>query len=374
MKHGRLLIISHTEHYLRVGRPVGWGPTVREIDHLLEIFDTVTHIAVLHPGEAPPSALPYASDKVRFVPLRPSGGPRLTDKLKIILRIPEVLRTVSRELHHADVFQFRAPTGMGVYLIPWLQAHARIPGWFKYAGNWMQPRPPWGYSIQKYWLTRSDRFKVTINGRWPGQSAHCLSFENPCLDEEERRQGAVALAKKDFEGPLQLCFVGHQNEAKGMDKLLEALPHLPPERITALHLIGDGQLRSQCEEAARCASFPVYLHGYLGRADVARIMAACHLLVLPSRSEGFPKVVAEAANYGCVPVVSDVSAIGQYIRHGENGFLLAPERLLKGLLAEDLKEALYHGFLKEIAGNAYGMAKSFTFEAYCRKLGEQVLR
>lgn len=167
MKQGRLLIISHTEHYLRNGQVEGWGPTVREINHLLDIFESITHIAVLHQGEAPPSALPYASDKIRFVPLQPYGGPGPWGKLSIICQMPETIRTVRQELKRADVFQFRAPTGMGVYLIPWLQANARIPGWFKYAGNWMQDHAPPGYRLQKYWLTRSDRFTVTINGRWP---------------------------------------------------------------------------------------------------------------------------------------------------------------------------------------------------------------
>ncbi|MFN0036635.1 MAG: capsular biosynthesis protein, partial [Saprospiraceae bacterium] len=76
----KLTIISHTEHYLRDGQVVGWGPTVREINHLLEVFEEIWHVAVLHPGQAPSSSLPYVSDKIHFVPLRPFGGPRLTDK------------------------------------------------------------------------------------------------------------------------------------------------------------------------------------------------------------------------------------------------------------------------------------------------------
>ena len=41
-------------------------------------------------------------------------------------------------------------------------------------------------------------------------------------------------------------------------------------------------------------------------------------------SEGFPKVIAEAMNFGCLPIVSNISSIGQYVKDGENGFLISP--------------------------------------------------
>ena len=41
-----LTIISHTEHFKNVnGEIVGWEPTVREINHLSNIFDLVYHVA-----------------------------------------------------------------------------------------------------------------------------------------------------------------------------------------------------------------------------------------------------------------------------------------------------------------------------------------
>jgi hypothetical protein len=56
----KLVIISHTEHYISSdGAVVGWGPTVREIDHLTQLFDIVYHCAPLYKGQAPQSALPY---------------------------------------------------------------------------------------------------------------------------------------------------------------------------------------------------------------------------------------------------------------------------------------------------------------------------
>ena len=70
----KLLIVSHTPHYRHHATIKGWGPTVREIDYLAEIFDEIVHIAPLHPGPVPPNALAYASKRIRLRPVKPAGG------------------------------------------------------------------------------------------------------------------------------------------------------------------------------------------------------------------------------------------------------------------------------------------------------------
>ena len=63
--------------------------------------------------------------------------------------------------------------------------------------------------------------------------------------------------------------------------------------------------------------------------------------VLPSYSEGFPKVIAEAMNFGCIPIVSDISCIRQYIINGKNGFLInqtpTDSRFFKSVYKRNLK-------------------------------------
>src|SRR5439155_595485 len=109
---GHLLIVSHTPHYRRDGEIVGWGPTVREIDMLATLFDSVVHIAPLHPHAAPASALPYRSSRVRLRPVPPTGGERLRDKLNIPLRYPGYARAILRERRAADVIHVRSPANI----------------------------------------------------------------------------------------------------------------------------------------------------------------------------------------------------------------------------------------------------------------------
>ncbi|WP_084176760.1 glycosyltransferase [Mangrovimonas yunxiaonensis] len=322
----KLLIISHTEHYQTAeGTIVGWGPTVTEINHLTKVFDEITHVAMLHRGEAPPSALPYTSPNIKFVALPPLGGQSLSAKMQLLTQAPKVLRTVSRELKQADYFQFRAPTGIGVYLMPYLTWFAKTKGWYKYAGNWNQKHAPVGYAIQR-WLLKQQQRPVTINGQWPNQPKQCITFENPCLTDAELTLGETLAKTKVFSEKLNLCYVGRLETPKGVGRIIEALKLLPQalkQRIGTVHLVGDGPERPNFEAEAKKAGVDITFHGYLPRKAVFEIYKASHVFVMPTTaSEGFPKAIAEAMNFGCVPVVSSVSAIGQYITHGVTGICL----------------------------------------------------
>lgn len=321
----RLTIISHTEHYVsKDGTIVGLGSTVTELNHLLEVFDHITHIAMLHSSSAPANALPYVSGAIELVPIPAVGGPDLSDKLLIIKNLPKIIGIIHRHIKSADYFQFRAPTGIGVFVIPYLRLFHKGKGWYKYAGNWKQTDAPLAYRFQKWLLTHQSR-KVTINGFWKAQPEQCLSFENPCLTQEELVAGVRSKAYKTLNFPIDLCFVGRLEAAKGIDLIFDALAGLSEghqKKIGTLHLVGDGAQRVFYQTKADSLTVKVHFHGVLSREAVHAIYKTSHALLLPSASEGFPKVIAEAMNYGCIPIVSNVSAIGHYIEDQKNGFLL----------------------------------------------------
>jgi len=368
----KVAIISHTEHYKRDGQLVGWGPTIREINHLARVFEEVWHLAVLRDTPAPPSALPYSAPNVRFLPLKPTGGKHWKDKLGTLLQAPHTVSQVRRALRRVDAFQLRLPTGFGVYMLPYLSLTTAKPGWIKYAGNWSQDRPPASYAFQRWWLKHLQGRKVTINGRWPGQSPKMLSFENPCLDGAERQLGRQVIEAKAYGLPLTACFVGRLDQPKGVGRILEALEALPQGRIERVHLIGDGPERSDFEARARSMKVDIQFHGFLPREEVAHYMQQSQLLLLPSKaSEGFPKVIAEGWNYGCVPVVSDVSSIPQYV-NAANGYVWEREGALSfarffGQLDWSETE------LSQRARYGYNLAERFTFDYYNDRILTDIL-
>ena len=370
----KLAIISHTEHYKQPdGTIVGWGPTISEINHLAQDFEEIYHIAFLHPGTPPPSSLPYTSSNIKFIPLNPVGGKGIGAKLKILGNIPKILGTVRNTLKKVDVFQLRTPTGIGVFLIPYLTLFSTKKGWYKYAGNWNQQNPPLGYALQR-WMLKNQKRKVTINGNWPKQPENCLTFENPCLTEEEREEGSQVAQNKSFEPPFTFCFVGRLEDAKGVQRILDAFGALDNLfKIKTIYFIGNGEKITDYQKQAVTLGLPVTFHGFLERKKVFEIYKKSQFILLPSDSEGFPKVIAEAMNFGCIPIVSDISSIGQYV-NAENGFLLKPinkdqlEKIVRIATSKSTEE------LTKMAFNSYLVASNFTFDIYRQKILEEIMR
>jgi len=246
--------------------------------------------------------------------------------------------------------------------------------WHKYAGNWVQNPAPRFFAFQRTILKRAYASKVTINGYWQGQPNHCLSFENPCLDQKQLFKGKQIIALKSYATPFHFCFVGRLEEAKGVHWILDAFRTLDSApNIGSLHLVGDGPLKQQCEQLANTSSIPIHVHGFLGQAQVEEVLAQSHILLLPSAAEGFPKVVAEAANFGCIPMVTDVSCINQYIRHGQNGFLLQANLLPNGQLAAMIAQLPEAYLLKSMAEQVNKICAAFTYEHFVNRVACEIL-
>jgi glycosyltransferase involved in cell wall biosynthesis len=314
----RLLIVSHTPHYRAAGQLVGWGPTVRELDHLAELFAEVVHVAPVYDGQAPGSALAYTSSRVRLRPVNPAGGETLRAKLDIARLYPAYAAAIRDELRHADAVHVRCPANISLLALALLHG-ARRPGprWVKYAGNW-QPdgAEPWSYAVQRRWLAANyHRGVVTVNGQWPDQPPHVYTFHNPSLTEAELAAGRRAAADKRLTQPLELLFVGALNDAKGVGRVLQVALALRQQDVPyRLRLLGDGPDRPRYESWAADHSLrDIVFHGWVPPQAVGRFNAAAHFILHPSLSEGWPKVLSEAMAYGVVPVASAVSSMPQIL-------------------------------------------------------------
>ena len=162
----KVAIISHTEHYADSdGIILGWGPTIKEINQLSEHVESLIHIAPLHSGTAPQSSMRYSNTRIQFIPIKPSGGEGVK-KFSILASAYSNIRIIKKALKEVDIVQFRAPTGIGVYILPYLKFFNNKKYWVKYAGNWKDENMPLGNKFQKWWLQNctSNNTKITING------------------------------------------------------------------------------------------------------------------------------------------------------------------------------------------------------------------
>jgi glycosyltransferase involved in cell wall biosynthesis len=326
----RLLIISNMAHYYRDGQLVGWGPTVQEINALAGCFETIRHIGCLHLEKAPASALSYQRDNIHFIPLPPAGGNGLLAKLGILQFTPHYLRTIWPELSKADVVHIRCPANIPLLALIALSVSSKPRyRWIKYAGNWdPEQKTAFSYGLQRWWIQRNLSHSVaTVNGRWPDQPEHVYSFLNPCLTVTDLKAARPLALSKKYLPPYHLLYVGAINENKGAGRVLEIFrrlreAHYPVE----LDIVGDGQDRALYEEWSSKHGLQEWItfHGWVARDQIGNYYARAHFNLLPSESEGWPKVLSEGMAYGAVPLAGAVSCIPQVLDETGAGEAIPP--------------------------------------------------
>ena len=370
----KVAIISHTEHYInKKGEIVGWEPTIREINHFTSKFKIIYHLAPLHLGRPHRANMSYGSDRIIFKPLIPSGGKTLLKKIGIFLVSPINLIRIMRIIYKVDCIHFRAPTNLGLYVLPLLYFFYRKKIWIKYAGNWKQNSIPLSYKLQRWWLSKNfNRSFVIINGTWKNQQTHLLSFYNPCLTDDEMSYANHIGVNKDYSGLLNICFVGRYGFNKGVNELVESL--LSTRGINffnEVNLIGV-ELADLDEAYQDTNSLNINFKGWLSRSQLNEIYAKSHLIILPTKSEGFPKVIAEAAAFGCIPVVTNLNPINQIIFNMVNGILLEkPEVPNIKQVFLNLENKNYD--LKSIANSAIDLSKLFTYKKYLNRIHTEII-
>lgn len=321
----KLLIISHTPHCLKDGKPAGWTATVREINHLAELFKEVVHIAPLYKEDLAESVSFYKAPNVVFRSVKPAGGKTLADKLRILLQIPEYISAICEELEKCDAVHVRCPSNISLIAL-FILVFKKSPKkrWLKYAGNWMPDgRESWSYTLQRWILKKGfSRGEVTVNGEWPGQPKHIHAFLNPCISQRELQHAGVCADLKQVSQPVRLLFVGRVEKEKGPGFLLQVLSKLSDNKIEAFaDIVGDGPERVVFERQAAVMKLKnVRFHGWLSRENLNELYKQAHFLVLPSiASEGWPKVLSEAMAFGALPVTANTGSIPHYLEKFETG-------------------------------------------------------
>jgi len=130
------------------------------------------------------------------------------------------------------------------------------------------------------------------------------------------------------DGTWRIAWAGRMAPEKGLGTLFRAVTLLlAGGRDVELTLLGDGPERSRLEAQAQTLGITeaICWEGYVGeRERYLAALQASDLFVLPSLSEGVPKVIVEAMACGLPVVASSVGGIGALLGDGERGRLVRP--------------------------------------------------
>ena len=363
--YNKLLVISDTS-MCQVGNDFyAFGPVVKELEEL-SCFKSIVWIGFDKSRDGlNKSLVKLTQEHIKIILLPSSGGKKWWSKLGILLLYPLYIFIIIKEVLKSKYIHIRAPSNPAVITILLSRFFPSKKFWFKYAGDWVGEASKF-YKIQRQLLKKTSRnSKITVNGNWENQPKNIIGFENPCLDETDRATGKRIWKDKQLSAKINYCFVGGMNTNKGVDKIIESLAEITQlDNFGVFHFVGGGELLEDLKKRSTTFSNKVVFHGFLAKQDIYKIYEKSHFIVLPSKSEGFPKVIGEAMNYGCVPIVSDISCISQYVRHEKNGFLISP--LTTQELYKNIKKAstLPKNLYSEMILNNYMLAERFTYNYY----------
>ncbi len=145
------------------------------------------------------------------------------------------------------------------------------------------------------------------------------------VDEEKR-----AVMRAAFNVPVAAPLIGAIGDViaeKGLIHLVRALPKIRSAvPTTRLLVVGGGSAayKAQVEREAAQLSVESMIEWEGRRTDIADIMTALDVFVLPSFEESFSLVVAEAMAAGLPVVATSVGGIPECVSAGETGLLVPP--------------------------------------------------
>ena len=140
----------------------------------------------------------------------------------------------------------------------------------------------------------------------------------------------------------KLIFVGRLIRSKGVDFLIKSVSKLQQRNISVqLNIIGSGPEEETLKSLTKKLNLEnsVKFLGFIKNTDeLKREYRDTQLLVLPSLTEGFPRVIYEAIENGVMILSSDAGGIKTFITNKKKGFILPVSELNR--LDEYIENAL----------------------------------
>lgn len=133
--------------------------------------------------------------------------------------------------------------------------------------------------------------------------------------------------------PLKVIYVGALSQQKGISYLFDAIKSVRESFEAHLTIIGTDHSRGKNRKLNQLLTQEEW-HPSLPHNKVIDLISSADVLVLPSLSDAFGLVVAEALSVGTPVIVTDHCGSADLIQNGVNGFILPIRR--PDLIAERL--------------------------------------
>lgn len=318
-------IITHVSHGIQDKVYFAYAPYVREMNIWTKFADKIIVVAPLNLPISTSIQAEYSHENIDFRKVISFNFLSLQSAFKTLLSLPKIALEIYKAMNEADHIHLRCPGNMGLIgcviqiLFPEKQKTA------KYAGNWdLKAAQPFSYKLQK-WILRNTfltkNCKVLVYGDWKNSTKNVKPFFTASYYEKDKFE----VFPKALKAKISFVFIGTLSKGKQPLYAIQLIEKLYKKgNNVQLFIYGEGAERIFLENyitANKLNDF-IYLKGNQNQETIKKAYLENHFVILPSLSEGWPKVIAEGMFWGCLPISTTVSCLRTMLDNGKKGILL----------------------------------------------------
>jgi len=383
----KLVVISSAPIVKKEEQNFLYAPYEKEMQLWAKHADTIQFCCPIWQEDRKLLIAPISFEIEPTIELKEFNITSLTNTLRAFPVVFVAMIKIFKAMKGADHIHLRCPGNMALLasfvqiLFPNKKKTA------KYAGNWdPNSQQPWSYRLQKWILSNTfltRNMQVLVYGEWKNQTKNIKPFFTATYSKEEieesgRRedgrwelevgnasQMSLRAESRTSETEIKFLFIGTLSCGKQPLYAIQLVAEMFKKgKKVRLDLYGEGVLRNEIEDYIQTHNLEeiIILKGNQSKEVVLKVYQTSHFLILPSKSEGWPKVVAEAMFWGCVPLVTPVSCVPYMLGNGNRGIILK-ENLLFDL--EQLENISQNPLAyKEMAEEGKAWSRQFTTETF----------
>ncbi|MFI1772209.1 glycosyltransferase family 4 protein [Thalassobellus citreus] len=392
----KFLIITHVPHKLQNKQWFAYAPYVNEMNLWLKYVDEIEILAPKSEENLETIDTNYIHKHIKFTRIPAIAFISVKTTILSFFRIPFILLNIIVACNRADHIHLRCPGNIGLlgcFVQVFFPKKIKTA---KYAGNWdSNSKQPLSYRIQKRLLSNvfwTRNIKVLVYGSWKNQSKNIVPFFTATYSKKEIEYNvesnlrSVRFKKKEevlkdvrhssFNRSVKkFLFVGTLTVGKRPILSVQVIHKLIKNGHNVhLDIYGEGEERIIIEDYIKtnALSDNIILHGNVSKCIIKQAFKTSDFLLFISKSEGWPKVVAEAMFWGCLPIASNVSCIPDMLDKGNRGAIVSSKK--EDIVSTVERYLTNHEKYKMQVERAILWSRQFTIEKFENEISKFVKR
>jgi glycosyltransferase involved in cell wall biosynthesis len=368
-KKVKFLVITYTPTLRINDKFYSYSPYVDEMDTWFKYAD---EYRILSPASYPTDFLskPFKSKNIKHYPVPFIAFNSLGMAFKSLLNLPIIFYKLIIAMKWADHIHFRSPGNITLFgSIVQIFFPKKVKS-VKYAGNWdPNSNQPKSYRLQQSIFRNtflSKNIKVLVYGEWPNETRNVVPFMSATYRDDEK----IPFVKRDFSVKLKFVFIGAMVIGKRPELTVKIIEGLRKKGVEAeLHMFGDGNLIKEIKSYIKEKGLDnyIFVYGNRDKSEVKSCLKDAHFSILPSKSEGWPKAIAEGMFFGAIPISTKISCLPWILGYGNRGILISEELdEAVSLILNELDKG--YEYLNDMANNALIWAQEYTLERLSKEI------